>query len=78
MTFSKALKTRINELCKKKNITLNKLCTQAGLTHSTLASFLSGKTQIPKANTVYYIALGFDMTLAEFYDSPYFMDIDDE
>ena len=78
MTFDEALKARIMELCDKNKITLNKLCTQAGVTHSTLASFLSGKTQVPKANTVYYIALGFNMTLSEFYNSPFFIDIDDE
>lgn len=77
MTLEEALKQRIIELCEKDNITINKLCTLSGLTHSTLASFLSSKTKVPKANTIYYIALGFGLSLSEFFDSPLFDNIDD-
>ena len=78
MTFDEALKARILELSDKNKITLNKLCTQAGVTHSTLASFFSGKTEIPKMNTIYYITIGFGISLGEFYMSPLFDNLDDD
>ena len=77
MTLAEALKRRIAELCAENNFTVNKLCTLSGLTHSTIASFLSSKTKVPKIDTIYYISLGFGLSLSEFFDSPLFDNIDD-
>ena len=78
MTLANAVKLRIIELCNEKNLSINKLCTLAGINHSTLASFFSGKTEIPKMNTIYYITIGFGISLGEFYMSPLFDNLDDD
>ena len=78
MTLSDAIKQRIIELCKERNITISKMCTLSGLNHSSIASFLSGKTGIPKIDTLYYLTLGLNISLCEFYNSPLFDNIDDD
>jgi len=54
------------------------MCTLSGLNHSTIASFLSGKTGIPKIDTLYYITVGLNISLSDFYNSPLFNNIDDD
>jgi len=78
MTLSDAIKSRIIELCNERNITISKMCTLSGLNHSTIASFLSGKTGIPKIDTLYYITVGLNISLSDFYNSPLFNNIDDD
>ena len=78
MRLADAIKCRIIEICEKDNITLNKACTQAGINHSTVASFFAGKTAMLRTDTIYYLCIGFKMTLAEFYSSPLFDNIDDD
>ena len=78
MTFSEAIRKRIEDLCSTKKFTTNKLSTNAGITNSTISSILSGKTKVPKADTVYYICVGFGITLKDFYDDKVFDEIDDD
>ena len=78
MKLAEAIKLRINEICDIKNISLNKACTLGGINHSTIASFFSGKTAMLKTDTIFYLCIGFKMTLSQFYDSPLFDNIDDD
>ena len=66
MTCSDALRKRISELCKKRNITTNHLADMAGLRQSTVDAVVRGVTKNPGLKTIYKIALGFGMTLSEF------------
>lgn len=66
MTSSEALRKRISELCKKRNITTNHLADMAGLRQSTVDAVVRGVTKNPGLKTIYKIALGFGMTLSEF------------
>lgn len=72
MTFSEAIKNRIESLCEEKEYNIFTLANKAGLNDSTVRSILSGHTQSPKAETLYYIALGFNMSLSEFFDAEVF------
>ena len=78
MNIGNAVRLRIIELCNERNITISKMCTLSGLNHSTIASFLSGKTGIPKIDTLYYITVGLNISLSDFYNSPLFDNIDDD
>ena len=70
MTSSEALRKRIINLCKKRNITTNHLADMSGLRQSTVDAVVRGITQNPGLKTLYRIATGFGMTLSEFLDFP--------
>ena len=70
LTSSEALRKRISELCKRRNITTNHLADMAGLRQSTVDAVVRGVTKNPGVQTIYKIALGFGMTLSEFLDFP--------
>lgn len=70
MTCSDALRKRISELCKKRNITTNHLAEMAGLRQSTVDAVVRGVTKNPGLKSIYQIATGFSMTLSEFLDFP--------
>lgn len=72
MLLSTAIKTRIYELCKQNNITINRLCTISGITQSTLANINSR----PKTNitvlTVMRICRGLNISIEDFFNSDLF------
>lgn len=59
---------RITTLCKKRGIAFNKLATMCGLNQSTIDNIVRGLTKDPRIKTLHRIALGFNMTIAEFLD----------
>lgn len=70
MTYSEAIILRLTELCKKRNITINKLAALSGITQSTVENIMSGKTKNPKLKTLHKLAIGLDMTVSELLDFP--------
>lgn len=68
MEYSELYIKRIRELCKKRNIAINKLATMSGVKQSTLDNIVRGLTKNPGARTLHRIALAFGMTLSEFLD----------
>ncbi len=56
---------------------VNQLAIRAGINPSTIRSILKKRCKSPKAETVYYICLGLDISMNEFYNSELFKDIDD-
>lgn len=76
MTLSKAIIERINSLMNMQNIeNPHQLALKCGLDESVIRSVLSGRTIYPSMHTMFFIALGFDMTLSQFYNDKLF-DID--
>lgn len=69
-THSDIIIKRILDLCRERNITLNKLSTLSGLNHSTLENIVKGNTKNPGVRTICYIAQGLGITPAEFFDFP--------
>ena len=67
MDSSEALRAVILDLCEEKQITINKLALFAGLTQSTLDSFIRGKSGNPRMLTVEKIAQGLDISLSDLY-----------
>lgn len=78
MDLQQAVKSRVIFLCKKKNITINKLATLSGMSQSTVNSLVDGTSKNPKLLTIIRMCFGFDMTVKEFFDDPIFNDIDDD
>lgn len=66
LTSSEALRKRILDLCKKRNISINHLAMMAGMPQATVDAVVHGVTKNPGLKTIYKIALGFGMTLSEF------------
>ena len=70
MTYSEIYALRIQQLCSKNNITINKLATLAGLKQSTVDNIIRGTSKNPKVRTLHKIATVFGMTLSEFLNFP--------
>lgn len=76
MTLSEAVIKRIKDLMHIKNIeNPYQLALKCGLDESVVRSVLSGRTTYPNLHTMFYIALGFNITLSEFYNDKIF-DVD--
>lgn len=73
MTLSQAVIKRINELMKENNIeNPYQLSLKCGLDESVIRTVLTGRTMYPSLHTMFFIALGFGITLSEFYNSDLF------
>ena len=72
MNISEAVKQRILELCRERNITVNKLSTICGLTQSTLNNLMHRENSSPTVATVKKICDGLEITMAEFFNSDIF------
>lgn len=78
MLLTEAVNNRITNLCREHNITINKLCTMAGVTQSTVDSIIKGKSKNPNLRTIFYLCQALNMTIPEFFNHPDFFQIDDE
>lgn len=78
MTLNTAILNRISNLCKERNITLNKLATLSGITQSTLENLILRNTKYPRIITISYICQGLQIELKDFFDDPLFKNLDDE
>ncbi|MDE5655307.1 MAG: helix-turn-helix transcriptional regulator [Clostridia bacterium] len=72
ITINYALALRIRELLKLKNMSQYRLEQNSGVSHSQLGFILKNRNNSVNFKTVIMLAKGFDMTLLEFLDSPYF------
>ena len=78
MTLLDATKKRIDELCKSNNMNVNQLAIASGINPSTIRSIFKVITKSPSSETIYYICIGFGISLKDFYDSPLFEELDDD
>ena len=78
MITREAVATRINELCKEKNITINGIANQSGLPPSTVKNIIYGVSKNPGIVTIKILCDGFGITLPEFFDSEIFYDLEQE
>lgn len=68
MDYSSIYVKRIRQLCKERGFAINMLAKRAGINQSTIDNIVRGLTKDPRVSTLHKIALGFNMTLAEFLD----------
>ena len=76
MNAKEAVAKRILELCSERNMTVNALSNNAGISPSTIYSMLNYKSQNPGVVSIHNICYGFDITLREFFNSDIFDDVE--
>ena len=67
MKLSDAIRKRIKYYLKVQNIKIWDLCKATGIPCSTISTFMSGKTELIKLDTLLHICEGFGITLGEFF-----------
>ena len=73
-----AIRDRILHLCAERNISINKLSTLSALPPSSVKNILYGKSNDPKILTIKKICDGLEITLADFFNSPEFDELEPE
>ena len=73
-----AVRNRILELCRKRDLTINHLANLAGLPPSSLKNILYGKSQNPKIVTIKKLCDGLEITLPEFFNTKEFTELEQE
>ncbi|MCI5656592.1 MAG: helix-turn-helix transcriptional regulator [Candidatus Pseudoruminococcus sp.] len=73
-----AVKNRILQLCGERDITINKLANISALPPSSLKAILYGRSQNPKLLTIKMICDGLNITLAEFFNTEDFNNLEQE
>lgn len=68
MNYNDIYVMRIKQLCKERNISINKLAYISDVRQSTIDNIMQGNTKNPGVKTIHKISLAFNMTLAEFLD----------
>ena len=78
MKIDKAISTKLLNICKNKNISVNKLASISCLTQSTVENLVNCNSKNPKLLTIVRICDGLNLTLTEFFDDDMFLNIDRE
>ena len=78
MNIGDAVRARIIELCNERKITINKLSTICGITHSTLNNIMHREGSKPSVSTVKKICDGLEISMAQFFSAQLFDDLEQE
>ncbi len=78
MTIGEACRIRIQELCREKNITVNKLSIISGITQSTLNNIVSGRNNSTTVSTVKKLCDGLGISVIDFFNDPLFENLEQE
>ena len=78
LNIGEAVKLRIIELCKNKNITINKLATISGVTQSTLSNITGGRNNSTTISTIKKLCDGLEITIEDFFHSDLFKNLEQE
>lgn len=75
LSLEQAIRERILNLAKDRNITINKVSTLSGLPHTTLLSFMNNDTHDPRMSTILHICEAFEISLNEFFNDKLFNNV---
>ena len=78
MRVGEAVRLRILELCRERELSVNKLSGMCGMTQSTLNNIVSGRNNSATVATVKKICDGLEITILQFFDCPLFEDLEQE
>ena len=78
MTIGNATKLRIAELCEERGLSVNKLSTICGITQSTQNNIVGGRNNSTTVSTVKKICDGLEISIADFFKSDVFNDLEQE
>lgn len=77
MKVQEAVVARILEIAKEKDLSINKIATNAFINTSTLNSMLNGHSKKSEITTIAKVCYGLNITIPEFFNSPLFIDTTD-
>lgn len=72
MKLSDAIRKRIKHYLKIQDMKIWDLCKATGIPCSTISTFMSGKTELIKLDTLLHICEGFNISLGEFFTDSIF------
>jgi len=78
MSIGEGVRLRILELCRERNISINRLSGMCGITQSTLNNIVSGRNRSATISTIKKICDGLDITIREFFAGAQFDDLEQE
>lgn len=78
MKLSDAVRKRIRFYLKLNNMKPWDLSAKSGVPAPTFSTFMSGKTELLKLDTLLHICEGFNITLGEFFSDSIFDDVEQE
>ena len=78
MDIGQAVRERILELCRERDITVNKLAMISGITQSTLNNIVSGRNNSTTVSTIKKICDGLEISIMDFFQSDIFVDLEQE
>ena len=78
MMIGEAVRKRIIQLCKERNLSINKLCTICGITQSTVHNIVSGRNNSVTISTIKKICDGLEISVLDFFDAELFRDLEQE
>ena len=78
MNIGEAVRERILELCREKDISIHKLCTMSGVTQSTVNNIVSGRNNSATVSTIKKLCDGLDISIEEFFHSKLFRNLEQE
>lgn len=75
MLLSEAIALRLSDIMSDKNITAYSLSVKSGISRSTISYILNGQTLNITSVVITKICAALDISLKDFFDSPYFDNI---
>lgn len=78
MDTYETVKNRILQLCYEKRLTIHKLATESAVAPSSIKNILYGKSKNPGVVTIKMLCDGFGITIAEFFDTAEFKNLEQE
>lgn len=78
MNVKEAIAFRINQLCELNNLSPSALAKLCGIDSSTVYSILGTKSKSPEVATIKKICDGLEITLAQFFDTETFNNLEQE
>lgn len=78
MRVGEAVRLRILELCRERELSVNKLSALCGMTQSTLNNIVSGRNNSATVATIKKICDGLEISVPEFFNCALFEDLEQE
>ncbi len=78
MNTKEAVAMRILSLCQERNLAINALAAESGVSASTVYSMLNSKSQNPGIVSIKKLCDGLNISIRQFFDDPAFDDLEQE
>ena len=78
MKIGEAVRERILELCRERDISINRLSSMSGVTQSTVNNIVSGRNRSTTISTIKKLCDGLGITIEEFFHSDLFRELEQE